>query len=263
MARFSANLGFLWTDLALPDAIRAAARAGFDAVECHYPYDMPPALVRAALTDTGLPMLGLNTRRGDVGAGDNGLAALPGRTAEARAAIDEALDYAGAIGAGAVHVMAGRAKGAAARAVFIANLHHACDQAARDGRMILIEPLNRHDAPGYFLHDTDQAAQIIAAVGAPNLKLMFDCYHVARTEGDVLTRLTRLLPIIGHIQFAAVPDRGPPDRGDLHYPAIFAAIDTLGWTRPLGAEYRPDGPTGASLGWMQAVTPVPPDPARG
>jgi len=249
MPRFSANLGFLWTGHALPDAIRAAARAGFAAVECHWPYDTPPELVRAALADTGLPMLSLNTRRGDAAAGDTGLAALPGREAAARAAIDEALAYAAALDTGTVHVMAGQAEGPAARETFLENLRYACDRAGPE-RTILIEPLNRHDAPGYFLRRTDQARDIIAALDAPNLRLMFDCYHVGRTEGDVLTRLADLLPIIGHIQVASVPDRGPPDRGELHYPTIFAALDALGWTRPLGAEYRPGGKTEASLGWM-------------
>ncbi len=259
MPGFSANLGFLWTDLLLPDAIRAAARAGFAAVECHWPYDTPPEAVLAALRETGLPMLSLNTRRGDVAAGDNGLAALPGREPEARADIDEALDYAAALDAQAVHVMAGNAAGPEARATFLANLRYACDRAA--GRMILIEPLNRHDAPGYFLRTTDQAREIIADIAAPNLKLMFDCYHVGRTEGDVTTRLTDLLPLIGHVQFAGVPDRGPPDRGELHYPTIFAALDALGWTRSLGAEYRPDGATEAGLGWMRDAAPPQPSAA--
>ena len=120
-------------------------------------------------------------------------------------------------------------------------------------KTILIEPLNRHDAPGYFLTTTDQAAETIATVGAANLKLMFDCYHAGRTEGDVLTRMESLLPVIGHIQIASVPDRGAPDHGELHYPTIFAGIETLGWKRPLGAEYRPGGDTDATLGWLAAA----------
>ena len=98
MRQFSANLGFLWTDRALPAAIRAAKSAGFDAVECHWPYREDPADVRQALEDTGLTMLGLNTARGDVAGGETGLSALPGRVSEAQAAIDEALEYAMTIG---------------------------------------------------------------------------------------------------------------------------------------------------------------------
>lgn len=266
MTRFSANLGFLWTDRALPDAIRAAHAAGFDAVECHYPYDTPRDAVAQALAETGLPMLGLNTRRGDVAAGDNGLCALPGREGEARAAIDEALEYATAIGAGAVHVMAGKAQGAEAQAVFLANLRYACARAIAGAKAggksgakagaaitILIEPLNPCDAPGYFLNSTAQAADIISEIAEPNLRLMFDCYHVGRTEGDVIARLQAIWPILGHIQFAAVPDRGPPDRGTVAYRAIFAELARMGWTKPLGAEYRPDGATDDSLGWIDRL----------
>ena len=82
---------------------------------------------------------------------------------------------------------------------------------------------------------------------------MFDCFHVQMTEGDLSNRLTALLPIIGHIQFAGVPFRSTPDRGEVNYGHVFRHIDQLGWTRPLGAEYLPDGPTQDSLGWLRAV----------
>ncbi len=118
---------------------------------------------------------------------------------------------------------------------------------------ILIEPLNRYDAPKYFLKTTGQARAIIEAVGAANLKLMFDCYHVQLTEGDLGHRLADLLPQIGHIQFAGVPDRGPPDRGELAYAHVFKVIAAIGYDRPLGAEYRPTGPTEDTLAWMEKL----------
>ena len=253
MPTFSANLGFLWTELGLPEAIRAAKRAGFDAVECHWPYEEDADEVAKALDETGLPMLGLNTRRGDVVAGDNGLAAIPGREDEARAAIDEAIAYARAIGAGNIHVMAGKASGKAAHAVFLANLRYAAEQAAPYGLTILIEPLNHHDAPGYFLTTSQQAQEILQQLDSPNIKLMFDCYHIQIMEGDISRRLAQHMPYIGHIQFASVPDRGAPDEGELSYSHIFTHIDQLGWTMPLGAEYKPNGSTEASLGWMKTL----------
>ena len=249
--RFSANLGFLWADRPLAEAIRAAQAAGFDAVECHWPYDTPPAEVSAALRDTGLEMLGLNTLRGRPG--ENGLSALPGREAEAREAIDRALDYAAAIGCGAVHVMAGLAQGPEAEAAFRANLDHACARAAAQGATVLIEPLNHHDAPGYFLRHSDQAARIIADAGHPNLRLMFDCYHLQVMEGDLTRRLQALAPVIGHVQLAAVPDRGPPDHGELDYRHVMGVLAGIRWDRPIGAEYRPPGRTEDSLGWMGAL----------
>ncbi len=143
MPRLSANLGFLWADLALPDAIRAAAQAGFDAVECHWPYACDADQVRAALDETGLAMLGLNTLRG--APGENGLAALPGREVEARAAIEQAFHYADRIGCKAVHVMAGFAEGPLAEAAFNANLKHACDLAARQGATDRVIGAPTHD----------------------------------------------------------------------------------------------------------------------
>lgn len=248
--KFSANLGFLWADRPLPDAIRAAAAAGFDAVECHWPYDTPAEDVAAALKETGMTMLGLNTLRGDVAGGENGLAALPGRETDARAAIDQALAYARATGTGAVHVMAGFSGGPRAHATFCANLGYAARAAAPDGITILIEPLNHYDAPGYFLTTSSQAAAIIREVGHDNVKLMYDCYHMAIMEGDLSRGIQRNLPLIGHIQFASVPDRGTPDHGEVNYAHVFEVISGIGWDRPLGAEYKPVGDTGETLGWM-------------
>lgn len=248
MPRFSANLGFLWTGLDLPLAVHAAANAGFDAVEFHWPGDTPPESLLSALKATGLPLLGLNTTRGNHDKGDFGLTAVPGREAEAREAIDAALKYAEIAGAEAVHVMAGRAEGRTAEKIFRDNLEYACDQAR--GRMILIEPINPFDAPGYFLQSPDHAQRVIADVRAPNLRMMFDCYHVARLGMDVLAQLNKVFEHVGHIQIAAVPDRGPPDHGTLDYAALFREIDALGWQRPLGAEYKPEGDTEATLGWL-------------
>jgi len=84
---------------------------------------------------------------------------------------------------------------------------------------------------------------------------MFDCYHVGRTEGDVITQLQARLPLIGHIQFASIPNRKSPDQGTLDYTQVFATLDSLGWTRPLGAEYHPDGATENSLDWMNNHKP--------
>jgi len=257
MRRFSANLGFLWADLPLDVAIRRAAAAGFAAVECHWPYDQDQQKIKSALKATGLPLISLNTRRGDVAGGENGLAALSGRQAEARAAIDEAVDWAVVLNAGAVHVMAGAVENHArdhAGEVFSDNLDYACRLAATHSKMILIEPLNPADAPGYFLASCDQTADIIAAVAAPQLKLMFDCYHVARIEGEVIPHFDRHAHLIGHVQFAGVPHRGRPVEGDVDYSAIFSHLEQQGYDGFLGAEYRPDEATDATLDWMPLLS---------
>lgn len=240
MTAFSANLGFMWRDRSLAEAIRSAAAAGFDAVECHWPYATSSEDVAFALAETGMKMLGLNTNPGHPG--ELGLAAIPGREAEARAEIDRAISYARAIDCGSVHVMAGFAEGTAASQTFLINLDYACRSAPE--LTFLIEPLNHFDAPGYFLSRSDHAAGLIEVGGHTNLKMMFDCYHIQIMEGDVTRRLRRYLPIIGHVQIASVPDRAVPDHGELDYRHVCATLAELGWTRPLGAEYRPVGEDG-------------------
>lgn len=255
MSRFSANLGFLWKELSLPDAIRAARQHRFAAVEVHWPYECDTETVRDVLLETGLPLLGLNTRAGNVDTGSFGLSALPGEEKAARKAIDEAVDFAEAVGAGNIHVMAGNAEGIFAHNTFIANLVYAVERASEKRITILIEPLNAIDVPGYFLSSTYQAAEIIADIDAPNLKLMFDCYHSGKSGEDVPSRLQELAPMIGHVQFAAVADRGAPLPSDPWLQEIMDTLESIGWQQPVGAEYRPGGPTENTLGWMDAYLP--------
>ena len=252
--KFSANLGFLWQDRQLPDAVAAAAEAGFDAVEFHWPQGVPAAVLKAALDAAGLPALGVNTSRG--GEGRFGLGAVPGAEKEALAAFDEALDYAVAIGAGAIHAMAGVSADSEAEAVFESFLQAAAPKAETAGITILIEPINRRDMPGYVLHTPDQAARLIGAVSNPCIRMMYDCYHAGTSGRDVVDDLRRFMPLIGHIQIAGVPGRAEPDKGDLDYLPILAHIESMGYGGFIGAEYKPEQGTEEGLGWLSRFSSV-------
>jgi hydroxypyruvate isomerase len=254
MPRFSANLGFLWPDRPLLERVEAAARAGFRAIELHWPYDVPAAAMKEACRRHGLTLLGLNTAVGDAAQGDFGLGAVPGREAEFQAAVEQSVAYCRGSGATAIHCMAGavpedrRAQG---RETFLRNLETAAAKA--DGLTLLLEPINPRDKPGYFYSRVGEAIALIEELGKPNVRLMFDVYHVGVTEGDVLTRLERCLPLIGHVQIAAVPSRAEPDEGEIAYPAIFAALDRLGYDGWVGCEYKPRGDTDAGLAWTERL----------
>ena len=69
--------------------------------------------------------------------------------------------------------------------------------------------------------------------------------------GDLLRNLERLMPRIGHIQFADPPGRHEPGTGELNWPVLFTAIDRLGYRGWTSAEYFPTGNTADSLGWMR------------
>ncbi len=101
---------------------------------------------------------------------------------------------------------------AAARETFLANLRAILPSAGAAGVTLLLEPINRKDRPGYFYDRIDEAISLMDALDDPALTVMFDCYHVGTTEGDVIARLAAVMPRIGHIQIAAVPNRADPMR---------------------------------------------------
>jgi hydroxypyruvate isomerase len=258
MLRFAANLGFFWPELPLVDRVKRAADAGFRAIELHWPYEVDPVHLRDACRLHGVQILGLNSEPGDTARGEFGLAALPGREADFHATLTRAIAYATAAGASAIHVLAGPAseeRSAEARQTFVENLRWAADAASAPGLMLLLEPMNPWDRPGYFYSKVAEATALMADIDRTNVRLMFDAYHVGRTEENVAARLTEAAPFIGHVQIAGVPHRGEPDRGDVDYRAVFKALTDLGYAGWIGCEYRPRTTVEEGLGWMAALSP--------
>jgi len=250
MPRFSANLGHLFVEYPLIERIGAAANAGFKAIELQLPYELAPSAVKAEIDKHRLTILNINTPQGP--GGEPGLAAVAGREKDFAALFSRALDYVVAIGGTSIHVLSGIVpphERPAAEKVLVANLARAADAAAEKHIFLMLEPLNHRDRPDYFVTRIEQIADIIAKVGKPNLKIMYDFYHVQVMQGDVLKRMETHLPLIGHVQFAGPPTRVPPQQGELNYEVIFPAIDAMGWQGWVGAEYGPGGPTIDSLAW--------------
>jgi hydroxypyruvate isomerase len=256
MPRFAANLGHLFTEYPLIERFGAAAACGFGAVELQFPYDIAPAAVKAEVTKHGLTQLGVNTPQGP----EFGLAALPGRERDFDAAFARALDYVTAIGGRAIHCMAGVVpvnERPAAETVFIKNVSRAAAAAAKASITVLIEPINPRDRPGYFLGHVEHAADLIGKIGAPNVKIQFDFYHIQIVGGDLIKRFEKFLPVIGHTQIAAVPTRAEPDEGEINYAALFEAMERLGYAGWIGCEYKPRTRTAEGLGWAKRYGVVP------
>ncbi len=245
--RFSANTGFLWKDRPFLQRIAAAAGAGFDAVEFHdEAQNEDPAALRDAIAAAGLPVLGLNARMGDTA----GCAAMPAMADQARRDIDAAIETAARVGAGAIHVLSGRTNEAAAHACYVAALRHAL---AASDLTILIEPISSAAMPGYFLHSLDQARAVIAEIGHPRLKILFDCFHIEREHGDLVPRFGTVAGNVGHVQIASFPDRAEPWPSDIDYAAVLPALRAMGYTGAFGCEYLPASKVEDGLGWRDAL----------
>ena len=250
----SANLGFLWPELELLDAIRAAHGAGFGAVEVHWPYITHALEVALVLEELGLSMISLNTVGGDLATGEFGVAALPNRDDDARAAIDKAFAYAVDVSARFVHVLAGKTDDSRATDTFVSNLLYASARGYEFGVGVLIEPISPEAQPGYFLSRVDQAADILARVDEPNVQMLFDCFHAHMIHGNVEQLLDEHFDRVGHIQIASVPDRTEPDHGDLDYGPLMARLTEWGYGGHVGAEYRPASTTDAGLAWLSSLS---------
>lgn len=255
MPRFAANLSMMFTEWAFLDRFKAARDNGFDAVEFLFPYDHPPEAVGKALKDNMLTQALFNCPPGDWANGERGLAVFPERRAEFESSMDKALLYADATGAKRLHLMAGIAKPGdpVAQKAYESAILFACDRAALKDIDIVIEPINSRNVPGFFLNNFDVATEIVTRLARPNLKLQFDIYHRQIIHGDVIRGLEAMMPIIGHVQTASVPERNEPGTGELDDARIFATLDRLGYTGFVGCEYNPKGKTVDGLGWLKAM----------
>src|SRR5215813_7275854 len=183
MPKLAANLSWIYQEVPFLQRFGAAASHGFKAVEILFPYEAPAEDIAAELKKHKLTQALFNLPAGDASKGERGFAALPGREADFKAALDTALEYA-KVRCIAV-VTAPGADTKAMHRTFVSNLKMACERTANSGITLVLEPINHRDIPGYFTNTTDQVKQIIEEVGAPHLRLQLDLYHLQVTEGDL------------------------------------------------------------------------------
>lgn len=109
--------------------------------------------------------------------------------------------------------------------------------AEKNNITLVVEPLNIiTDHIGNFLTNTQQTAELIQAIGSPNIKILYDIYHMYLNEGKICETLTKYISDIGHIHFADAPGRHEPNTGVINYTNIFKYLDKLGYTGTIGCE---------------------------
>ena len=255
MPRFAANLSMMFNEAPFLDRFAAAAAAGFTGVEYLFPYEHPAAEIERCLRESGLENVLFNLPPGNWAGGERGITCLPGREEEFRRGVATALDYAVRLKSARVHAMAGIVpQGAdlgAVHATYIANLKYAAAEASRHDITLLIEAINTRDMPGFYLNTQAQSYAVMEEVGAANLKIQMDLYHMQIMEGDLAMKLRKYAPVCGHIQVAGVPARNEPDTGEVNYSWLFELLDEMDYTGWVGCEYRPAAGTVDGLGWFR------------
>jgi|FLYN01.1.fsa_nt_gi hydroxypyruvate isomerase len=255
MIRWSLNISMLLKEYDFLDRFRAAADLGFGAVEFWWPAGIDLNALVKAREAAGVQVALFNADGGNLAAGERGFLGNPDRADYVRENFTLALDLAETLRCPLIHVLGGNIVAGMTRDEQLAQAAalqgELCAQAAERGITVTLEPQNQWDAPYYLFTHTAEALAQIEAVGAPNLKLQYDIYHMQLMEGNIVNTLRRSINQIAHIQIADVPGRHQPGTGELNYPYIFSQIDAMGYDGYIGLEYNPvDGDTAASLAWL-------------
>ncbi|HWC24143.1 MAG TPA: TIM barrel protein [Flexivirga sp.] len=259
MTRHTVNASILLTDRPLLERPAAARAAGFDAVEFWWPWpqtatpsaDQVDAFV-AAIEDAGVQLTGLNFFAGDMPAGERGIVNNPARQDEFRANVDLVVEIGERLGCKHFNALYGlhadgideEAEAEAARA----NLSYAAKAVDAIGGTVLLEPVSGAEA--YPLKKAADALAVIDSVGAGNIRLLADFYHLAVNGDDVAAVIAEHAQDFGHIQIADAPGRGAPGTGDLPLDTWIKAAQDGGYDGPIGLEYIAG--EGDPFAWVQA-----------
>jgi hydroxypyruvate isomerase len=99
-------------------------------------------------------------------------------------------------------------------------------------------PMKGH--PGYQGDHTEYCVDIIQRVGSPNLKLLFDIYHVQIMDGDIIRRIRQHKDVIAHVHTAGNPGRGElDDHQEIAYRPVMEALVEIGYQGYVGQEFIP------------------------
>lgn len=260
MKGFSAHIGYLFNEVPLERRFAAARDAGFSMVEHPSLYSLPAARVRQLLADCGLGIIQSSFPAGEIARGEKGFAALPDEIERFRASLAGSLDYAVEAGIPALHCMAGvRPAGADRRQMwdtYIANMRVAASAAAAHGVLLLIEPISSGSIADYFIEDPADAVRAIAAIGAPNVRLLYDVFHATMIDSDPFAFVRDHAELIYHIHIADHPGRHEPGTGTIDFQRLYRTLEDVGYDGFIGCEYVPRGDTIQGLGWMNGFRSI-------
>jgi hydroxypyruvate isomerase len=244
MVRFSVCIEMLLTEYPFAERARKAAELGFGAIEFWLPDEKGKDMkaVRQVTHDCGIAVSSIvvNSNAGDIG----------GSLVKARdksrylKRLKKTIEIAHMLDCEKMITCSGNTlKGLSKQRqtrIMVRTLKEGCRMAEREEVTLLLEPLNTIvDHPGYLVDSAKLGFEIVRDVGSPNLKLVYDIYHMQMMEGNILQTIERNLKSIAHIHCAGAPGRHELDLGELDYRNILKKIDELGYDGLVGLEYYP------------------------
>ena len=254
MIKLDVCLEAVFVDLPTEERIAKIAQAGYDCVEfwfhdatfngseCSAKQPKNAQALREACEKHGVTVNNLV-----VNASDGSFGGSPVNAAELNKyleRLEDVIGFAKAIGCTKGITCSGNLQPGQTRTQMHDTLKNALGRAAaiaeKNGFTLFLEPLNTHvDHAGYFLDSSGEGAEIVRAIGSPNLRLLYDVYHMQIMEGNVIANIEKNIDVIGHFHSAGVPGRGELFSGELAYPKILSRIGAAGYQGCFGLEYFP------------------------
>jgi len=238
----------------LPDRVQEISKIGYDGVEFwfhNYAFDGKTLVpekrdidgLKKSLDETGLVCTDFVWLSPD-GTIDNASLIKPEDFDRAMDRLDEVIPIAKKLGCSKLIACTGNIQPDISVDVqkesIITTLKAAIPKIEQNAISVIIEPLNTLvDHPGYFLHSSDFCAEIIREINHPNIKMLYDIYHMQIMEGNIISHLERHIDIIGHFHAAGVPGRHELYLGELNYRNIVTKLEELGYDGDFGLEYFP------------------------
>lgn len=254
MYQLAPNIELLFSEAGdYSDRVRAAAAAGFTAVEMWGPTgaDAPatpkdlPAL-KAALEETGVQLTAqLSEPRTQ-------FMIPPWDHSEFFRKLDEGVTIARDLDCPRIVVGSGTGFGGWKRQVQLDKLveiyRTAIEQIDGSGITLVLEPVNiRVDHPGSLLDRTAEAVEVARGVDSPNFGILYDVYHSAVEGEDMAVELEGAGDLIRYVQLADAPGRGEPGTGVLDWPDRLRILRASGYDGPIGLEYYPQSESATSV----------------
>ncbi len=119
---------------------------------------------------------------------------------------------------------------------------------------MILEPLNiLVDHPHQLIVHSADGADVLRAVGSPNVKMLFDIYHQQISEGNLTGNIRKYRDLIGYFQLADHPGRHEPTTGEINYPYVLRTIHDIGYSDPIGMEMSPKSDPVAAFGAIRRV----------
>jgi hydroxypyruvate isomerase len=238
---YACELNWLEKELKIPERLDLFKEHGFRAVEYNGLLKHPPAEVEQMRKDLDARGMQFGIFVANPGGWDRAGVVDPKQHPAFIAEIEKTIEYHKIIGNKSVTTLTGMALPGVSRSTqrrsCIEGFRKAADLLSGRPLALVVEPLNHVDHPGFFMTRADELAEVIAAVDSPNVRMLYDFYHLQVTQGNLIRDFQQYYDLIGYIQTGDVPGRKEPGTGEINYKNVFKTVHEKGYQGIIGMEH--------------------------